>query len=116
METSSFFERMMMEDMEILDQMLDEDYEMAEAVLLLCDETVYRSSPLYRKRWDCNYLVNLAVAEGSFLAEYRLGPREFDTLHSILHDAIAVDQRMAAVAVGSCGSKSISTASRLGIV
>ena len=35
-------------------------------------ETVYRSGALYRRRCESEYLINLAIREGTFLAEYRV--------------------------------------------
>ena len=51
---------------------------------LICDETVVRGPPLYRKRWDSHYLIDLATRKGSFLAEMRLSPREFEIIHELL--------------------------------
>ena len=53
------------------DKFEDPDEELGVASLY-CDETKYRSSAWYRKRWDSEYLVNLAISEGSFTTEYRL--------------------------------------------
>ena len=97
--------------------MFEDDDESATIVAVLnCDERVYRSSSLYRKRWDSEYLVNLAVQEGSFTAEYRLSPslREFDTLNMILCRSLETNQDMAKIAMSQCGSRPISTASRIG--
>ena len=33
-----------------------------------------RDEKLFRKRWDSEYLMNLATHEGSFIAEYRVDP------------------------------------------
>lgn len=93
---------------------MDDDDEMA-AVALVCDETVYRSSKLYRKRWDSVYLRNLAELEGTFISEYRLGPKEFDCLHELLASTIEVDQGMASVSLQSSGTANITTDSRIGI-
>lgn len=100
---------------EILDAFMDDDDELAAICKLICDETIYRKSPLYRKRWDSHYLRHLAVMEGSFIAEYRLAPKEFDCLHQLLASAIEVNQRMARVAMQTSCTEEISVASRLGI-
>lgn len=73
-----------------------------------------RSSVLYRKRWDCDYLVDLAQKEGSFISEYRMTPRKFASLVDLLSDSLAVDEHMAALSVAAAGSKNISVASRVG--
>ena len=44
----------------------------------------FRSTSFYRKRWDSAYLRNLAERENSFVAEYRLVPRQFDILHEMI--------------------------------
>ena len=86
----------------LLKLLMEDDDELAAiAVALKCDETIYRSSCLYRKRWDSEYLVNLAQQEGSFVAEYRVSPREFDMLNTLLSDNLKVNDKMAALATQS---------------
>jgi hypothetical protein len=53
------------------------------------------SPALFRKRWDSEYLVNLAVRENSFVTEYRLNPSSFSLLHEILYDQLEVNSEMA---------------------
>lgn len=73
-----------------------------------------RNSPLFRKRWDDKYLVNLAVNESSFVAEYRLDPGGFDVLNKLLGDDIARNVKFSTLASSRSGSAPISTGSRLG--
>lgn len=69
---------------------------------------------LFRKRWDSEYLLDLANKEGSFLAEYRLNPTSFHLLHDILEPALSGNVEMARRA-SSGQSDPISSESRLGI-
>ena len=73
------------EDLQFLDDLRneeDDDDEMDISLLALLAKNVQRrKSSLYRKRWDSDYLVNLAVNKGSFVSEYRLDPAGFDYLH-----------------------------------
>ena len=73
-----------------------------------------RSSALSRKRWDSEYLLNLAVNEGSFVAEYRVDPRGFDVLHQLLESTIKRSGRFSAVSMATSGSSERTSASRLG--
>ena len=73
-----------------------------------------RSASLYRKRWDSKYLRDLAEKENSFVAEYRLAPRQFDTLHEMIAHMIDKNQEMATRAMAKCKSEVITTCSRLG--
>ena len=75
---------------------------------------VPRNSCIFRKRWDSYYLRNLAIQEGSFMAEYRLDPAGFDILVELLHDQLSYDIKMADVR--KCGTKCevITPDSRLG--
>ncbi len=77
-------------------------------------ETVPRGPCLWRKRWDSDYLVNLAITEGTFVTEYRLDPRTFDMLLVYMEPYLKIDARMAKVAMGTSKSQPISLASRLG--
>ena len=63
---------------------------------------------------DSDYLLNLAVTEGSFLAEYRVDPRGFDILHELLDSTINRTGRFSAVSMATSGSSEITPASRLG--
>ena len=74
----------------------------------------HRSSPLFRKRWDSDYLLGLARNEGSFIAEYRVDPRGFGILHELLHASISRDAKYSAMAMSKNGSSEITSASRLG--
>ena len=81
---------------------------------------------------DSAYLVDLARNEGSFLAEYRVDPRGFDTLLELLRPALERNEAKAAAAgndhcglqvefceinnyaASTSGSLQISAGSRLG--
>lgn len=96
-------------------QNIEED-ELIEEFLIphILTNILKRNSSLYRKRWDSQYLRNLAENEGSFLAEYRVDPGGFDLLHEILESSIQRDDRFSSIAMGTSGSAPITTASRLG--
>ena len=44
------------------------------AVLAIHAAQKVRSPSIFRKRWDSEYLVDLAIRENSFITEYRLNP------------------------------------------
>lgn len=67
----------------------------------------FRRPSEYRKRWDSEYLVNLAIRENSFKREYRMDPSAFDTLHEILYDKLNKNQDMARLAMSRTGSPAI---------
>jgi hypothetical protein len=73
--------------------------------LLACDEFSYRTSLIYRKRWDSSYLVSLA------LEEYRLGPKEFDVIHTLIGDRLSSNEQMSHIR----GLIPISAASKIGV-
>jgi hypothetical protein len=73
-----------------------------------------RASPLFRKRWDSVYLRDLAVNEGSFLAEYRVDPRGFQLPNELLEESISRDETFSSKSMSKSGSAAISTVSRLG--
>lgn len=73
-----------------------------------------RRSCLFRKRWDSEYLRELAINEKSFVSEYRLDPGGFDLLHDLLEGQLSVNEQMARVSGCAAGSGLISTQSRLG--
>ena len=50
-----------------------------------------RSSPLHRRRWESERLIDLAQREGSFVAEYRLDPRGFDMLLNLIRADLEKD-------------------------
>jgi hypothetical protein len=79
--------------------------------LLACDEFSYRTSLIYRKRWDSSYLVSLALEEGKFVAEYRLGPKEFDVIHTLIGDRLSSNEQMSHIR----GLIPISAASKIGV-
>ena len=73
-----------------------------------------RDEPLYRRRWDSQYLLELAENEGSFVAEYRMQPSAFHCLCEMLRDSLTkVEVKQAACSARS-GSKPISVMSRVG--
>ena len=71
-------------------------------------------SPLFRKRWDAEYLLSLSLNENSFVAEYRLNFKCFNILVDLLKEtsALNVDFRMARRATDS---KLISIESRIAV-
>lgn len=88
-------------------------------MLLLTIVTYYtasmhiRESKRFRKRWDSDYLINLAIEKDSFVKEYRLNPTAFNHLHELLYDNLCVDARMAEVALSGTNTRLYSTHSRL---
>ena len=72
-----------------------------------------RIPALPRIRWEEDRLVDLAVRENSFMAEYRMSPSSFNLLHEMLEDKLRVDDRMAALSQCRSGNKPISTRSPL---
>jgi len=73
-----------------------------------------RMEHIFRKRWDSDYLRDLAIREGTFLSEYRLDPSSFDLLLQMLSPRISVDEKMECVAMCGTGSAPITPDSRLG--
>jgi hypothetical protein len=73
-----------------------------------------RVKSMFRKRWDSDYLVDLAVNEGSFIAEYRVDPEGFDILHEMLYPMLDVESKMSDISNARSGSDRITVASRLG--
>jgi hypothetical protein len=69
---------------------------------------------LFRIRWNSEYLINLAIKENSFCAEYRLDPKRFKIIHELIAPMISVNQSMAQVSMSKSGSAPISSDSRLG--
>jgi hypothetical protein len=92
----------------------DEDDEEQFETLLTMLQFNSRGSTIFRKRWDSDYLVDLAQREGSFLAEYRLTPRLFSVLHDLIEDRISKNLKMELLTLSKSGSAPVSTASRLG--
>ena len=76
--------------------------------------TVPRSPSQFRKRWDDQYPVNLAVNEDSLVKEYRLDPKAFDILLELLLPSLTVNEEMAARAMARTRSEPIKASSRLG--
>lgn len=72
-----------------------------------------RSSAFFRKRWDSEYLMNLAIQENTFVSEYRLDPGGFQILVDMLRPALDVNEDMAGRSMATSGSGPISTDSRL---
>lgn len=74
-----------------------------------------RTPSMFRKRWDSEYLLNLAQQESTFVREYRVTPKGFDILLELLYDYLKVDEEMARRSQSLSGSKVVSVASRLGM-
>jgi hypothetical protein len=87
----------------------------AVALSVLEDENIIVKRPnLYRKRWDLEYLQELAINENSFVGEYRLDPSSFALLHDMLAGRLEKNYEMAERALSQCQSEKYSTVSRLG--
>ncbi len=76
---------------------------------------IARERKFLRRRWDSEYLLNLAEKEGSFVAEYRVDPKSFDILVGLLEPRLQRNVVKAENSLSGCGSEPISVASRLGI-
>lgn len=87
---------------------------LASCVAMVLESAVPRNPSIHRRRWDSEYLWNLAVNEGSFVAEYRLRPQHYCELETLLEPFLCKNQEMACRAMNSSQSKPISVASRLG--
>lgn len=70
--------------------------------------------PLRRYRWNSSYLRDLAAREGSFVAEYRMTPIQFDTLCDMLGPSLHWDEKMAAVCEKKTQSSAIGVDSIVG--
>jgi hypothetical protein len=103
------------------DDLLEEEEEdlLICVALSLCLE---RSSPIPRRRCmffkinfsgDNQYLVNLAIRERSFLAEYRLESQSFDILVQLLGSTLQSNHEMANLTAIRCQSEPISAESRI---
>jgi hypothetical protein len=75
---------------------------------------VYRDAALFRKRWDSQYLINLAEHEGSFVSEYRIDPGGFDVLVNLVQEVMPCDKKMALVKAAESQSDPISIDSKVG--
>lgn len=71
----------------------DDDDEMD--YLMVQSQLVQRESKFFRRRWDSDYLVDLAEKEGSFVSEYRVDPQGFDILVQLLEPALRRNTIMA---------------------
>ncbi len=60
-----------------------------------------RNSAIFRKRWDSDYLLNLAYNEGSFIAEYRLTPTKFGILVDLLTPQLQRSDKFSALAMST---------------
>jgi hypothetical protein len=88
-----------------------EDDEAASVAVLL--EGIGRDKKLYRKRWDSEYLRELAIKEGSFLSEYRVDPGGFDILVTLLEKDLTRNEKFAMNSL-SGSSKAVTVDSRVG--
>lgn len=107
-ETLAILDRLMMDD--------DDDEDIIDMFLipLICKNSLRRNGAIFWKRWDSEYMRNLAVDEGSFVAEYRVDPGGFDILLEVLGDSLRTNTKFSALAMAESGSKEITPASRLG--
>lgn len=90
----------------------NEEEEDDDAILLA--SLHHRGPSLWRKRWDSEYLRDLAEKENSFLGEYRMDPKSFDVLLQVLGSSLDRNKAMAKLAMTKCKSGEITAASRLG--
>jgi hypothetical protein len=91
----------------------DDDDELAMEIIEL-DDVRRRGRQLYRRRWDSDYLVTLALNEGSFKNEYHVTPEMFDLLITVLSPALERNHEMQRRALSVSGSLPISSASKIG--
>jgi predicted GNAT family acetyltransferase len=97
----------------------DDEEEELELVLFLVETSnntkLNRSSSVFhRQRWESEYLVNLAIQEGTFVSDYRMGPREFDIIHTLIGDRLKGNEQMAPVAAARSEFVPITAASKIG--
>lgn len=108
-----------MESLAILDalqqSLMDIDDEIDDQVACaIVLEDARRDSKLFRRRWDSEYLVDLAVKERSFVAEYRVDPGGFDILTELLSQDLSRNETQARNSLSGSGSRPISVESRVG--
>jgi hypothetical protein len=104
-----------MEELEELDNIDAMEVEKEEEQLLFCCWEV-KSWKFHARRccgWESEYLVDLAIRENSFVAEYCVDPGGFGILHELLGPMIESDP-MARVSNGRGNTSPISSASKLG--
>lgn len=77
-------------------------------------EDLFREEPLYRKRWDSEYLLELALNESSFVAEYRMTPAAFACLTDMLTPALSKQEGRQLAVLSNSGSLPVSPMSRVG--
>ncbi len=82
----------------------EDEEDVEEALLALSLEEYFgknaRRSALFRKRWDSEYFINLAVNENSFVAEYRLDVKAFHSLQELLSPRLICNDKMALLRCG----------------
>lgn len=112
--------------MEILNDDDENDIEEVKSILNLVNvvdalvdgtrrpEKIQRRSCLFRKRWDYEYLRNLAMTENSFTMEYRVDPVGFDMLLELIRDQLCNDIKMCGVRIAGTKCDVISADSKLG--
>eukprot|EP01031_Cornospumella_fuschlensis_P004203 gene4203-5255_t len=108
----SALERELEEDLEDFDDFLD-DILLLTALGKRCRDVIGRAPALFRRRWESQYLKDLAEREGSFMAEYRVDPKGFDILHQLLDPLLQANSKMASLAMSKSKSPPITTESRL---
>ena len=107
--------------LDLLDEDEEAEFEKKKKIIVFMAAAIscgykFHSPALFRKRWDSDYLINLAINENSFITEYRLNPSAFDLLHEILKGQLQVNISKAKCAMSKSGSAPITTLSRLGAV
>lgn len=76
----------------------------------------FRNPKLYRRRWDSNYFMLLALQENSFITEYRMDFDSFDSLVTMIRDSnfLNIHHQNAKNSVRGAGSDMITLESRVG--
>lgn len=86
----------------------DDDEDFVVIMTLWSSEVMKRGASLCRKRWDSEYLMDLAQREGTFVLEYRVTPHAFNLLVEMLTPYLQKKDEMANRAMSQCGSSLIS--------
>lgn len=77
-------------------------------------EAIGKDEALFRRRWDSDYMMNLAIDESSVVAEYRMPPAAFLCMAEILSDILRKNEIKQAAVLSLSGSKPVSVMSRIG--
>ena len=94
------------------DDMLEDND--AESISVASTMHLFREPAIFRRRWDSQYLMDLAQREGSFVSEYRVDPQGFDILVNLLEEVMPMNIKMAQLKSLESNTDPVSTASKLG--